>query len=164
MAGMAKATVYIETSVLSYLAARPSRDVLILAQQQVTAEWWEKSREDYALYVSTVVVEEAASGNAEAAQRRLSLLADVEILEVSDAAIRLAAQLVDKKTIPPKAAQDALHIAVACVSQMQYLLTWNYKHIANATMREAINRVCREAGYDPPVICTPAELGGNDVG
>jgi predicted nucleic acid-binding protein len=161
---MAKATVYIETSVLSYLAARPSRDVLTLAQQQVTAEWWEKSRAQYGLSVSTVVVEEAASGNAEAAQRRLSLLADVEILEVNDPAIRLAAQLVDKKAIPPKAAQDALHIAVACVNQVEYLLTWNYKHIANATMREAINRVCREAGYDPPVICTPAELGGNDVG
>ena len=161
---MAKATVYIETSVLSYLAARPSRDVLVLAQQQVTTAWWEKSQEQYVLYVSTVVVEEAASGNAEAAQNRLSLLADVEILEVSDAAIDLATQLVDKQTIPPKAAQDALHIAVACVSRIQYLLTWNYKHIANARMREAISRVCREAGYEPLVICTPAELGGSDVG
>jgi predicted nucleic acid-binding protein len=161
---MAKATVYLETSVLSYLAARPSRDVLVLAQQQVTAKWWEETKADYTLYVSTVVVEEAASGNAEAAARRLSLLIDVEILEVSDAAIELATQLVAKQAIPAKAAQDALHIAVACVSQLQYLLTWNYKHIANATMREVINQVCRAAGYTPPVICTPAELGGNDVG
>jgi predicted nucleic acid-binding protein len=161
---MAKATVYVETSVLSYLAARPSRDVLVLAQQQVTAEWWDKASIAYALCVSTIVVEEAASGNTDAAQRRLSLLADIEILEVNDAAIQLATQLVKQKAIPQKAAQDALHIAVACVNQVQYLLTWNYKHIANATMRQAINRVCREAGYEPPVICTPIELGGNDVG
>ncbi len=160
---MAKATVYLETSVLSYLAARPSRDVLVLAQQQFTAEWWENSKDQYTLYISTVVVEEAASGNAEAAQRRLNLLADVEILEVTDAAIHLATQLVEKKAIPAKAAQDALHIAVACVSQIQYLLTWNYKHIANATLRESIDRVCRAAGYASPVICTPVELGGTDV-
>ncbi len=161
---MPKATVYIETSIVSYLAARPSRDVIVLAQQQFTADWWDQQRDNYALYASTVVVEEAASGDAAAAQRRLTLLASVTILEVSDAAIGLAARLVEQKAIPQKAAQDTLHIAVACVNQVQYLLTWNYKHIANATMRAAINRVCREAGYEPPVIATPAELGDNYVG
>lgn len=161
---MAKATVYLETSVISYLGARPSRDVVVLAQQQVTIKWWEESKAAYELYVSTVVVEEAASGDSEAATNRLRLLSGIAILEVSDAAVELAAQLIQSKTIPSKAAQDALHIAVSCVSGVQYLLTWNYKHIANATLREDINRVCRAAGYEPPVICTPAELGASDVG
>jgi predicted nucleic acid-binding protein len=161
---MAKATVYVETSVLSYLASRPSRDVIVLAQQQLTAEWWENQRSAYELCVSTVVVDEAASGNAEAAQKRLALLVDVTMLEVTEAAIRLAGQLVEQKAIPQKAVQDALHIAIACVHHTRYLVTWNYRHIANATMRQAINRICREAGYEPPVICTPAELGVNDVG
>src|SRR5687767_6091586 len=109
---MAKATVYVETSVLSYLASRPSRDVIVLAQQQLTAEWWENQRTAYELCVSTVVVDEAASGDAEAAQRRLALLIDVTILEVTEAAIRLAGQLVEQKVIPQKAVQDALHIAI----------------------------------------------------
>lgn len=161
---MSKPTVYIETSVLSYLAARSSRDVIVLAQQQLTAEWWEQERENFALYVSTVVVEEASSGDATAAKRRLELLLDVAVLEVNEAVVQLAAQLVTAQVIPQKAVQDALHIAIGCVHGIHYLLTWNYKHIANATMRDAINQVCRAAGYEPPVICTPAELGSSYVG
>lgn len=161
---MSTQTVYIETSVLSYLAARPSRDVIALGQQQLTGEWWENERANFMVYVSTVVVEEASMGDATVAQRRLELLVDVEILEVTEAAVQLAEQLVTAKAIPPKAAQDALHIAVACVNGVRYLLTWNYKHIANAFMREAINHVCRTAGYEPPIVCTPAELGGYHVG
>ena len=155
---MTKPTVYLETSILSYLAARPSRDVIVLAQQQITLEWWEHRRSDFDLCVSTIVVEEVASGNYDAAQRRLAHLAGIDILEVTDEAIELAARLLENNAVPQKAAQDALHIAVACVNHIRYLLTWNYKHIANATMREAINRICSEAGYDPPVICSPAEL------
>lgn len=157
-------TVYIETSVLSYLAARPSRDVVVLGQQQLTSEWWEKERKNFILYVSTIVVDEANSGDGTVVKKRLELLADVEILEVSEAAVQLAERLIVAKAIPQKAVQDALHIAVACVHGVQYLLTWNYKHIANATMRQAINQVCRSSGYEPPIICTPAELGGNNVG
>lgn len=136
----------------------------MLGQQQLTAEWWERERKDFSVHVSTVVVEEASMGDGTVAKRRLEFLIGVTILEVTDAAIQLAGQLVIAKAIPQKAVQDALHIAVACVHGIQYLLTWNYKHIANATMREAINRVCREAGYEPPIICTPAELGGDNVG
>jgi len=161
---MHKPTAYLETSVLSYLAARPSRDVIVLAQQQLTADWWENQKDNYNLYVSTVVVEEASSGDTEAARKRVSLLTGVTVLAVDDESIKLAARLVEQKAIPPKAVQDALHIAVACIHRVEYLLTWNYKHIANATMRESINQICRAAGYEPPVICTPVELGGTNVG
>jgi predicted nucleic acid-binding protein len=105
-----------------------------------------------------IVVEEVASGDYETAQRRLAHLAGIDILEVTDEAIELAARLLENDAVPQKATQDALHIAVACVNHIRYLLTWNYRQIANATMREAINRICSEAGYDPPVICSPAEL------
>ncbi|MCX6049113.1 MAG: type II toxin-antitoxin system VapC family toxin [Chloroflexi bacterium] len=161
---MPKPTVYIETSVLSYLTARPSRDIIVAGQQQITSEWWENSKDGYTLFVSAVVVEEASSGNVEAAERRLESISEVDVLEVTDNAIQLAALLIQKRAMPAKAVQDALHIAIASVNRIQYLLTWNYKHIANATMREAINQICREAGYTAPVICTPAELGGENVG
>ena len=160
---MTKPTVYIETSVLSYLTARPSRDLIVAGQQQLTAEWWENAKDEYTLFVSTVVVEEASGGNAEAAERRLESIVELDVLDVTDNAVQLAALLMQKGAMPPKAVQDALHVAVASVHQVQYLLTWNYRHIANATMREAINQICREAGYTAPVICTPAELGGENV-
>jgi len=100
---MHKPTAYLETSVLSYLAARPSRDVIVLAQQQLTADWWENQKDNYNLYVSTVVVEEASSGDTEAARKRVSLLTGVTVLAVDDESIKLAARLVEQKAIPPKA-------------------------------------------------------------
>ena len=151
--------IYIETSVISYLTARPSRDLITAAQQQITSIWWEEHRSNYALYVSTLVIEEASGGDPLAAQRRLRAIDGIEVLEVTDDIINLAALLIEKKVVPRKAVEDAYHIAIACIYEMQYLITWNYRHIANATMREAINKVCREAGYKPPVICTIAELG-----
>lgn len=155
-----KATVYIETSVISYLTARPSRDIIVGAQQQLTADWWENQRFAYTLFVSTVVVEEAAGGDEIAATRRLDALAGIKVLEVTDEITRVAAHLLQRGAIPQTAVQDALHIAIAAVYRIQYLMTWNYKHIANAVMREAITEACHAAGFHAPVICTPVELGG----
>jgi predicted nucleic acid-binding protein len=156
---MSEPSVYIETSVLSYLTARSSRDLIVAANQQITLDWWELRRHRYRIVVSAVVIQEASMGDESVAKRRLAALAEIEIVEVTDRAVQLAAMLVERAVVPQNAVQDALHIAVASVNRIDYLLTWNYKHIANAAMREAINTAVRAAGFEPPVICTPAELG-----
>ena len=153
--------VYIETSFISYLAARPSRDLVIAAHQQLTQEWWQNRRAHFVLYASQLVVQEAGAGEAEMAQKRLQLLEGLPLLALSEACVDLGLLLVGKGPIPKKAAVDALHIAVATVHGMDYLLTWNCKHIANAEMQTGVTAVCRSAGYEPPVICTPEELLGS---
>jgi predicted nucleic acid-binding protein len=155
-----RATVYIETSIVSYLTARPSRDLLVAAHQQLTVTWWEQQRAHYDLFTSQVVLAEARAGGPEAAQRRVVVLERLPLLDVTDAAITLAAALVSGQALPAQAAQDALHIAVACVHGMEYLLTWNCAHLANARLRSRIEQICRNAGYVPPIICTPEELEG----
>ena len=155
-----RATVYIETSIVSYLTARPSRDLLVAAHQQLTVMWWDQQRAHYELFTSQVVLAEARAGDPEAAQRRLVVLERLPLLDVTDAAIALAAALVSGQALPAQAAQDALHIAMACVHGMEYLLTWNCAHLANARLRSRIEQICRDAGYVPPIICTPEELEG----
>ncbi len=159
-AGNEKPTVYIETSIVSYLTARPSRDLLVAAHQQLTVVWWDEQRTRYELFTSQVVVAEARAGDPGAAQRRLAVLERLPLLDVTDAAIALATRLVTGQALPAQAAQDALHLATACVHGMRYLLTWNCTHLANARLRSRIEQVCREAGYLPPIICTPEELEG----
>jgi predicted nucleic acid-binding protein len=159
-AGSARATVYLETSIVSYLTARASRDLLVAAHQQLTVAWWDQQRASYELFTSQVVLAEARAGDAEAAQRRLTVLERLPLLDVTDAAIALAATLITGQALPAQATQDALHLALACVHGMEYLLTWNCTHLANARLRSRIEQVCREAGYIPPIICTPEELEG----
>ena len=159
-AGSAKPSVYIETSLVSYLTARPSRDLLVAAHQQLTVAWWDEQRTRYELYTSQVVVAEARAGDPDAAQRRLAVLERLPLLDVTDTAIALAARLVTGQALPAQAAQDALHLAIACIHGMEYLLTWNCTHLANARLRSRIEQVCRDAGYVPPIICTPEELEG----
>ena len=156
---MAKEAVYIETSLVSYLVARPSRDLIRAARQQLTVDWWENERTKFDLFVSDAVLQEASAGNQSEAAKRLAALAGVPLLQITNAAVLLAADLVKKHALPIKDAQDALHIAIACVNGMDYLLTWNCKHIANAQMRHKIEQTCRSAGFEPPVICTPEEMG-----
>jgi len=152
--------VYIETSLVSYLTARPSRDLLVAAHQQLTVTWWDEHRTRYELFTSQVVLAEARAGDPDAAQRRLAVLERLPLLDVADTAIALAARLVTEQALPAQAAQDALHLAIACVHGMEYLLTWNCAHLANARLRSRIEQVCRDAGYIPPIICTPEELEG----
>mgnify|MGYP000858189546 FL=1 len=155
-----KSTVYVETSVISYLAARPSRDLIVAAHQQISQEWWDM-RQRWSLSISALVVAESRAGDAEAAQRRLALLEGVPLLHLSDAATELAEHLLNRAALPPLAKDDALHVAVATVHGVDYLLTWNCKHIANAQQRPRIEAACRTLGYRPPVICTPEELLGD---
>lgn len=153
--------VYLESSIISYLAARQSRDIIVAARQQLTLQWWEHRRADFEVFVSELVLAEINAGDAEAAQRRRGFIAGVELLEISDSATDLAQHLTQKAGLPEKAAADALHIAIAACHGMDYLLTWNAAHIANAELRPKIEALCRGRGFDPPVLCTPDELMGS---
>lgn len=153
-----RGNIYLETTVLSYLGAQPSRDLRVAAHQQITSEWWESRRTDFGLFVSQLVIEEAAAGDADAAGRRLGYLAGIPLLDLTAESLTLAEKLIADSAVPAAAAEDALHIAVAAVHGMHYLMTWNCKHIANAATRSRIETTCIEAGYDAPVICTPEEL------
>ena len=150
--------VYVETTVVSYLKARPSRDLIVTGHQQITCDWWDTRRGDYELCVSQLVDEEAAEGDPQAAQERLEALAAMTMLEISEEAVSLAEELVQAGALPSKAGNDALHIAVAAIHRVPYLLTWNCRHMANATMRAQIEAVCASRGFKAPIICTPEEM------
>jgi hypothetical protein len=153
-----KPKVYLETTFVSYFAARPSRDIIIAAHQQLTQEWWERRKDNFDLFISQLVLQEAREGDEAAIRRRLEMLESLPIIELNPHAVSLAQALVSDGIVPQKAAADALHIAIATVQGMNYLLTWNLKHLANAVIRNAIANACRQRGYEPPVICTPEEL------
>ncbi len=165
---MKKKTVYIETTVVSYLTARPTGDLVGAAWQKITADWWEPQRERFELHASDVTVGEAGRGDAEAA-RRLAALADVTVLRVTEAAVGLTRALVRGGAVPASAESDALHVAVAAVHGLDCLLTWNCRHLDNAETKPVMRKICQEWeewGYVIPEICTPQELmgGGGDGG
>jgi hypothetical protein len=153
-----KRRVYIETSIISYLTSRLSRDLIVAGHQQITQEWWANQRDKFEVFVSQTVLEEAAMGDQEAAQQRLSVIESLPLLEISEEAVALAKDLIRIGPLPEKAEVDALHIAIAVTNRVDYLLTWNCKHLANAALRNGIEHVCRSRGYDPVIICTPEEL------
>ena len=153
-------TVYIETTIVSYLAARPSEDVMVAAHQAVTRNWWDTKRVQFELYASELVVTEASLGDQAVAERRLSYLKDVRLLDITTNTRSLARALLDRAGLPSKAGADALHIAIAAINGMDYLLTWNCAHIANAQIRRKVERICIEMDIEPPTICTPEELLG----
>jgi hypothetical protein len=150
-------TVYIETSIPSYLAAKGSRDLILAAHQEITKEWWE-NRNRFELFVSEIVLNEISLGDPDAAKRRTDIITDIPILELTDEARELAHRMIHLHLVPEKALADALHIAIAATTGMDYLLTWNCRHIANAVTRPYIENLCRDRGIIPPVICTPEEL------
>jgi hypothetical protein len=149
--------VYLETTIVSYLAAEPSRDLVVAAHQALTREWWQQ-RCRFDVFVSQAVLREAGGGDGDAARRRLEVLAGIPVLAGGSAATNLAQLLVQLGAVPPQHAIDALHIALAVTSGMDYLLTWNCSHIANASIRHKIDRVCIQSGFGPSVLCTPEEL------
>ncbi|MCE2543916.1 MAG: type II toxin-antitoxin system VapC family toxin [Acidobacteria bacterium] len=157
---MAKKTVYIETSVVSYLTARPTSDLLPAAWQKITADWWETRRNRFDLMTSKVTLDEAGRGDAGASARRLAALSDIPVLPITGAVSDLADKLVQGGALPAKALNDALHVAVSGVHGVDYLLTWNYRHLDNAEARPVIRRICSRYGYGGPEICTPRELMG----
>jgi hypothetical protein len=153
-------TVYLETSIFGYLTGRPSRDLLASARQQITERWWHDHRQRFELFVSPVVETEAGKGDSDAAQRRLSAMAGIARLAVNAEVERLAGQFIQEGAVPETAAEDAIHVALATVHRIDYLLTWNCRHIDNAEKKPAIRAVCAIVGYPCPEICTPEELMG----
>ncbi len=153
-----KPRVYVETSVISYLTAKPSRDLVMAAHQEVTRDWWLNRCATFELFYSEAVRAEAAMGDHAAAAARLGALADLVLLEIPSQALTLAKALVVATALPAKAQVDALHIAVAACERMDFVLTWNFKHIANAQLSAKVRQVCEQHGLLCPVMCSPLEL------
>jgi hypothetical protein len=151
-------TVYIETSILGYLTARPSRNLILVANTEVTREWWDTRRRAFNLYTSQAVLKEVSQGDAEMASRRLEILHDFPLLELNQSVLDLAEQFLGHSNLPSKADVDAVHIAAATVHGMDYLLTWNCKHIANAQIQGKLAEISLDFGYELPILCTPYEL------
>jgi hypothetical protein len=153
-----KPSVYIESSIVSYLVARPSRDAAMARRQRQTRDWWENRRTEYRLFTARFALREVLRGEPAMARERAASLRDVVLLRTPREVEVLARALIANGPLPDKARPDAVHIAVAAVSGLDYLLTWNCRHIANPRMYPTITRVCREHGFEPPVLCTPDDL------
>jgi predicted nucleic acid-binding protein len=149
---------YVETSVISYLKARPSRDEIAAAHQRLTRDWWDRRRARFDVYVSELVVQEASRGDAVSARERLESIAGYPVLRINAPAQELANTIMRRAVLPSKAAADALHIALAAVNGMNFLVTWNCRHIANGFVLQSVNVLLRDAGIEPPIVCTPEEL------
>lgn len=153
-----KPSVYLETSVVSYLTGQQSRDLITAGRQQITQHWWEHHKRNYKLYISDPVWDESSMGDPRAVKNRLAVLKKIPQLEVTPEALEFAKFLIDKTPFPNNAQIDALHIAVATDQQMAYILTWNFKHIANASIRSKLEVLAQGKNIELPTICTPEEL------
>ena len=153
-------SVYLETSFISYLVARPSRDVIVAGHQQTTQDWWDNRRSQFRCVVSQVVIDEASVGDATEIQKRLAIIAALPTVDVTEETETLTLAIMDAGILPPDAFPDAAHVAVSAVYKMDYLLTWNCKHLANAQISRRIAVVCGKSGYRMPAVCTPEELMG----
>jgi hypothetical protein len=153
-----KPTVYIETTIVSYLTAWPSRDIVRLGDQMVTREWWDTQRDHFELVTSELVIIEASAGDPTAAEARLNVLKGIAVVTSNEAANALAAALVATAALPAKSMRDALHVAIAASNGIDFLLTWNCKHLANGMLRDKITQACVAAGVRAPIITTPTTL------
>jgi predicted nucleic acid-binding protein len=155
-------SVYIESSVISYLTARPSNDLVKSARQAITIDWWENQRHRFDIFVSELVEEEISRGDAEAAAKRLDIASGIPNLDISDTAREIAETLISDHLIPAKSPEDALHIGIAAAEGTDYLITWNFTHINNAETKNDINILIENLGFAPPILCSPEELGGTN--
>jgi hypothetical protein len=154
-------TVYIETSILGYLTARSTKNLILAANIEITKDWWESRRNAFVLYTSEAVLNEVTQGDAEIASQRLEMLSGFPLLELTQPVQALASQFLARSNLPPKANVDAIHIAAATIHSMDYLLTWNCKHIANAQIQRKLAEISFDFGYELPILCTPYELMGD---
>jgi predicted nucleic acid-binding protein len=155
-------TIYIESSILSYLTARTTNNLRAAAWQEITNQWWDTKKQYFELVTSPLVITEISRGNKEAAQKRLNAIQDISQLKIDDKIIDLAVLLLKKGALPEKATDDAMHVAFAVYHGIDYLLTWNCRHIDNAEKKPLIRSICIENGYAYPEICTPLELMGDE--
>ncbi len=153
-----KPKVYLETSVLSYVAARRSRDPVTAARQDITKRWWTEERSKYALVVSEAVEAECKIGDPQQVVQRVALLQEVSLLTIDRRILELAGQLTAPGAVPAKAGPDAIHVAAAVIRLCEYLLTWNMRHIANAQIQRVTRIILEKKGYAIPTISTPEQL------
>ena len=153
-----KPKIYLETSVISYLTGRPSGDLVVAACQQITRDWWDERRGAFDIFVSERVIAEASQGDEDAARKRLEALKNIPVLAVTDDALSLVEQLMTHLHLPESSVEDALHIATAIVSGMDYLLSWNCRHIANAQVAHEVLGFAQSLGYPGTLLCTPQSL------
>lgn len=153
-----KPSVYIEKTIIGYLTIRPPKEVSVLSKVMETKRWWAQARQRFEVFTSELTVRESSAGDPVAAGERINLLNQLPTLLSKKASVALAEHLLTKGALPAKARADAEHVAIAAVSGMDYLLTWNCRHIANAALRKLIEQVCRDRGFEPPIICTPSQL------
>jgi hypothetical protein len=151
-------TLYVETTIPSYLAAKPSRDLIVAAHQQITHDWWRSARERFELFVSEAVLQEIRSGDPETAARRIEILRDIAVLDITREIDTLVEVYEERLGLPDRAKTDIVHIAVSVVYEMDYLATWNCAHIANGHVIRRLMEVNHELGRFTPVLLTPGEL------
>ncbi len=155
-----KPSVYIESSVISYLVSKPSRDIIIAGRQAITNDWWENHRHRFELRISILVEEEIGKGDKGAAVLRMKVADEIESVAISEKANEIAGVLLLRCAVPRGSEEDALHIGIAAAQGMEYLLTWNFKHINNAETKESVIEAVESCGYECPQLCSPEELGG----
>ena len=153
-----KSTLYLESTIPSYLAAYPSRDLIVAAHQQITHEWWQQARANFDIYISEAVLEEINAGDPEAVSRRQALVEDVPILKLTEEVATLAKEYQGKLGLPQRAQLDIVHLACAVAYEMDYLLTWNCKHLANGVIIQRLQSINRMLDRPTPIIVTPEEL------
>ncbi len=156
------ATAYIETTIPSYYTARNARAILQASRQIATREWWDGGCSGFELVTSTETLNEAGEGAPDMAIQRLAMLRDIRVIPVTIDVANLARLLVASGLVPDIASPDAVHIALASVHQIDYLVTWNFKHIANPYIRERMRVKIDDSGHRMPVMCSPAELLNDD--
>ncbi len=157
-----KEKIYIETTVISYYVARPSRDIVIASRQQSTIEWWEYYKKEYECYMSTFVLEEISRGDKDLSNHRIELVKNMILLSEDEEVTELAEKYYDELKIPAKAKLDVFHIAIATLNEMDYILSWNMSHIVNPRLFKKIKKVNDEFGIKTPLICTPEMLIGDE--
>jgi predicted nucleic acid-binding protein len=155
---MPGSTVYVETTVIGHLVGRILADPIVAGRQTVTRLWWPQAQAKHRLFISSVVADECGAGDPAAAAERLTVANALQFLATTAEAHDLAARLISGHAVPGTELRDAVHISIAAVHGIEYLVTWNFKHIANPATRSSIERICEREGYRPPLICTPDEL------
>ncbi len=153
-----KQKVYIETSVISYLTAKPSRDIVVAGHQQTTYEWWNNSKRYFDCYISQFVIDEISSGDPLASKKRLEVVQDLSELQVNFEIQKLGNNYLNKLKIPEKSKLDAFHLAIAVWYNIDYMISWNCKHIANAVINKKLFEINNNLGLNTPILCTPLEL------
>ena len=153
-----KEKVYLDTTIPSYIIAKPSRDIILLSHQELTKEWWKESKDNYELFISDIVVIEVEEGDKDYAKKRRDLLSGITVLENNSEIEVLVKQYMNHFHFPDKLYRDMYHVAFAVYYNIDFLLTWNFTHLNNAHFKVQLHRFNQKIGYNIPEICSPEEL------